>query len=274
MKKQNLLQFLVNKLRLIFPRGWSIVLKLITKLIPSLKTYKAYLLNSDYLYIDLSSNMCQGYFFYGGHPHENGTDRFFLKYIKPGFCVMDIGANVGYYTRLASKLVGSGSVISFEPLPKAYKLLKKNSYDLKNTEVFNCALSSDEGNGSFFIRDSGDTSSLLRINDNEKLQEIKVSIKTADSFIDNINKVDFVKIDVEGFEMEVLQGMTTIISKYRPIIIFEYLTGFGKIRGLFHSHYVDFFNKYDYSLHYVNNTGASVFTEEVSPMIAAMPFEK
>ena len=157
MKKINLLQFFINSFRLIFPRGWAKVLMLSTRFIPSLKEYKANLSNDDYLYIDLSDRMCLGYFFYGCHPHESGTERFFYKYCKPGFCVLDVGANIGYYTRLASKLVGdAGQVISFEPLPKAYNLLKKNTCDLDNTKIYKCGLSSSEGDMNFYVREAGD----------------------------------------------------------------------------------------------------------------------
>jgi len=271
----NLLQILVNSFRVIIPRGWAQILKLSARLIPSLKEYKAHLSNDDYLYIDLSDRMCIGYFFHGGHPHEAGTEHFFYKYCKPGFSVMDIGANVGYYTRLASKLVGDGGkVLGFEPLPKAYNLLLKNTCDLDNTKIYKCGLSSSEGDTNFYIREAGDTSSLLVANSNEKVQEIIVSIKKADSFINEMEKVDFVKIDVEGYELEVLLGMTAIISKYRPIIIFEYLIGYGKKMGVNYSDFMKFFNKFNYSLHYINHTESSDFTLSETNMIAAIPFEK
>ena len=115
---------------------------------------------------------------------------------------------------------------------------------------------------------------MLVANKNETVSKIIVSIKKADSFINEMKKVDFVKIDVEGYELEVLLGMRTIISKYRPIIVFEYLIGYSERMELSYSDFIKFFSSFDYSLHYLNHTGSSDFTLSQTSMIAAIPFEK
>ena len=94
-------------------------------------------------------------------PHEDGAPRLLRTVLTPGSVFVDIGANVGYFTRMASKLVGEqGRVLAFEPMPRAERILRLNTRDLSNVEVFPVALSSVEGLAEFYVRKRGDTSSL------------------------------------------------------------------------------------------------------------------
>lgn len=82
--------------------------------------------------------------------------------LRRGDVAVDIGANVGYYTRIASQLVGSdGAVLAFEPMPAAFRVLQLNCADLSNTRLFPVALSDSDSEVVFYVRKNGDTSSLL-----------------------------------------------------------------------------------------------------------------
>lgn len=215
-----LLQYVICALRSsILPRGWAPALLRLGKLIPSLRRYRAKLSNGDFLFVDLTQLMCFGYFFYGELPHERATPQILRKILVEGSVFIDVGANIGYFTRMASHLVGhNGMVYAFEPLPEAYALLRENTKDQSNVKVLPFAVADLPGETEFYVSRSGDRSSLLPV---EAVRVIKVKSLTLDSLLSEISRVDLVKIDVEGYETMVLQGGKQLIRQCRPIVLFE-----------------------------------------------------
>ena len=158
---------------------------------------------------DIADGGCFPLVKFGGYPHwaEDEIAIAALPLDKHSL-VVDVGANIGATVLLFSKL--AGSVIAFEPSPKALKLLNLNVP--ANAIVYPVALSDFEGSAVFEERDSLDLSSFSD-------QGITVPVRTLDSFG---LQPDLIKIDVEGFEPQVLRGATETL-KYRPIVIFEAL---------------------------------------------------
>lgn len=147
------------------------------------------------------------------------------NYIKPDKNVLDIGAHIGWYTvNLAKKC---NHVYSFECSPKTFNYLCSNialnSLDYKVTK-YNCALSTQEGVTKYYIRDpkDGGCNGICEF-ECDKVNNppsIDVPTKTLDSF--GITNVNFIKIDVEGHEKDVLEGgRQTIINNNYPPILFE-----------------------------------------------------
>jgi FkbM family methyltransferase len=133
--------------------------------------------------------------------------------IKKGDIVVDAGAYLGTFTILASKLVGdSGKVISFEPDPQNYSMLLKNIKlnDIKNVITINKGLWSRDTELNLNIQ--SDRSSFL-----PETSESKTIVSTTVVSLDNelkrlkINKIDFIKMDVEGAELEALKGSEKIL---------------------------------------------------------------
>ncbi len=143
-----------------------------------------------------------------GAGYETRYDNSFSATLRPGDCVWDIGANVGYYTKLFSERVGSeGTVFAFEPSPKNFSRLKSACSHLDNVKIFQSGLGRE--NGTLLLQqgsdDLGATSRVL-----EKADEgIEVNIRSGMSLIRDGDAMppNAVKIDVEGFEYEVLQGL-------------------------------------------------------------------
>lgn len=138
------------------------------------------------------------------------------KLIHPGMVVLDIGAHIGYYTRLFSKLVKrDGLVLAFEPCPENWPVLKYNLQRLhhKNVRIADKAVSFENGKATLFISPGHSNHSL---NAGYTAMQGKVEVETIalDSFLpaSGVEKVDFVKIDVEGAELLVLEGMREIIK--------------------------------------------------------------
>jgi len=183
-------------------------------------------INSDY--IDLLKG--QGY--------EKGTTRVFTELVKEGMNVVDIGANVGYYTLLAARRVGpSGKVYAFEPEPQNFKLLIENIQlnGYENVVAVQKAVSNRAGTASLFLglRGSG-SHSLLSSRDYGK-ETIAIETVTLDEFFEKEGSpaIQVIKMDIEGWEMEALDGMRKLIRLNSPLkMIVEFYTGGLLSRGM------------------------------------------
>ena len=166
--------------------------------------------------------------------YEPPTARVIAELLKPNETFIDVGANSGFFTLLASIRVGpSGRVLSFEPVPSMHKRLLENISvnGMNNVSVQNVALSNVEGALPMFEGPEGHKgiSSLRHIENSSATLEVKTL--PLDSFSDTLSSVKLIKIDVEGAEQLVLEGMTNILNKYHPYLVIEitddYLRAFG-----------------------------------------------
>jgi FkbM family methyltransferase len=150
------------------------------------------------------------------HSWEPAETAIFKKHIKAGMTVIDAGAYIGYYSVLASKLVGAnGTVYSFEPSPENADTLGKNAKlnDCNNIQIIRKAVSSKSGRTTFYpnpCNASGSTMFKDYSTHNSKDPEIEVEVVSLDDAVGN-RKVDFIKMDIEGGETNTLKGMTNII---------------------------------------------------------------
>ena len=166
----------------------------------------------------------------GGEIYRNGlfepeTVDFINNNLKEGMTFIDIGANIGQYTLLASKIVGeTGVVVSVEAVPDTFSKLNNNisiNY-LKNVASHNIALSDSEGFTTFHLGHYGNSgASSLKPTINTGAREIKVRTNTLDNLLYSLNAIDFIKIDVEGAEFMVLSGGKKTLEKFKPMIILE-----------------------------------------------------
>lgn len=134
-----------------------------------------------------------------------------VKHTMPGQVIWDIGANVGIYVELLLSLVGpGGTVVAFEPSPKSFDVLKKKYSRIPNVRLENVALSDRDGVAPFFETPATTTSSLDR-RETLATNEIEIAVKRGDSYASG-HFPNIVKIDVEGHELEVLNGMQGILK--------------------------------------------------------------
>jgi len=151
--------------------------------------------------------------------------KLFQTLINDYDLVTDIGANIGCTSILFGEL--AEQVISFEPSTTTYNLLQKNikQSGLENIILFNYALGSSNAFSEITYspdnRSGGFISNQTKISSGHVTE--KIEIKKLDDIIDdlNIQKIDFIKIDVEGFEKEVIEGARSTIERFRPIIVLE-----------------------------------------------------
>jgi len=154
-------------------------------------------------------------------------ELFFLKkIIRPGFTCLDIGANLGYYSTFLSRLVGAaGKVMAVEPVPLFQEIWKENvrASGLANLTMWPYALGGQntriqmgtpERDG---LLHHGMTKIMSSAQDSYA-RTYEVEMKIPDELFINLNRLDFVKCDVEGYEYEVFRNMQKTLRKFRPLI--------------------------------------------------------
>lgn len=177
------------------------------------------------------------------------------KIIKKGDVVIDVGAFVdGWYTLFPAALVGEeGHVYSFEPAPEYYKRLKENIAlnKLKNITLVKKGVYDKAKTLSFYVAEG--RSSLLKeqAESYKKTAAPKVTIQTVtlDSFItfNKIKKVSFIKVDVEGVEMNVLRGAIKTLKRMHPNLIIEIVDEQLKLGGSSKKEVITFLENLGYS---------------------------
>ena len=141
--------------------------------------------------------------------------------------MLDVGANIGNHSLAFSTF--AEKVFSFEPGEKAFNLLSRNINinQLNNVTVFNFGLSNHDQQTTLYTENSGNLgeSSLYKHNlvDKEFIENT-VTLKRGDAFAHEheLSQLDFIKVDVEGHEREVIEGLSDTIKKFRPIVQLEW----------------------------------------------------
>ncbi len=179
-------------------------------------------------------SMRQTFQFYASNRiHEEATTKLFKQIVKEKDVVVDLGANIGYFTLLAAKLVGkNGKVFSLEPEPKNFSYLKKNIEINNYSQVIanQKAVSNKNGKTKLYVcsYDTGhhtinQYSGIEAYSRGRKSKEESIEIETVtlDSFLEGrTDSVDVIKMDVEGAEALVLAGMDKTLRSNQGIKMF------------------------------------------------------
>lgn len=146
-------------------------------------------------------------------------------------CFFDVGANVGLYAWQVRKVCPLRKILAFEPDPENFKLLEmtRNEANAKNLEIYPYALSNETGDTSFFQDTLTSATGCIAGKDKPWIEQylngssntISVKMQTLDSVIQNDKIPSLIKIDVEGHEIEVLDGGRKTLSKKKPLLIIE-----------------------------------------------------
>jgi hypothetical protein len=135
--------------------------------------------------------------------YENKELEIVGKYLKPGMACIDVGANVGVYSVLAAqKVEDMGAIYAFEPFFGIYEVLLKNSELYKNIKPFNCGLNNKSG-----------------INYFKGIKELDLNVSVGDDILKNVEKVDFIKVDVDGAEPGVVEGLQNLINRSPNLVM-------------------------------------------------------
>ncbi len=160
--------------------------------------------------------------------YEPDVRSFLNAALKPGHTFIDCGANVGYFSIQAGALVGAqGTVVAIEANPKTYKLLERNLKVNGFGIPVHCAITSEAGEVQLFMPHDWDIYSSLRADglvEGRADHSFKVKGRTLDEVVRELGltRVDLVKIDIEGGELDALRSAPHLLTHLRPFIITEY----------------------------------------------------
>lgn len=172
-------------------------------------------------------------YYFGVNAFEDGTISLWTKLVNKSDVIIDIGANTGIYTMLASSINPKSNIYAFEPIYRVYNILEKN---IKNNslhpkvEAFKMALSDYNGVGQMYDLpvEHMYTASLNKNIHEERGQKLEatvenVEVSTLDAFKQKklLSKIDLIKIDVESHEPSVLKGMVEILKNDLPTMVVE-----------------------------------------------------
>lgn len=192
------------------------------------------------LHLDLTKNL----------EYDRLTKAIMKKNIKSSSNCIDIGCHKGEILEILLKLSPNGTHFAFEPIPSMFEDLSTN-FKGKAT-IFPFALAEQEGSSIFqFVKNAPAYSGLKKRKynvSNPEIEEIEVEIKRLDSVIPEDTRIDFIKIDVEGAEFDVLKGAKKILEKNKPTIVFEFGKGASDFYGTKPSELYVFFNNLNYKI--------------------------
>ena len=201
-----------------------------------------------------------------GKDPEQEIKEIFLENISPGDVVIDVGSNIGDYTLIASKKVGdSGKVLSFEPLSETFLTLNRN---LQLNEITNCmffqkAVGEKPGLANLYKNNLSGTMGHLdsSLNGKDLIKRDEIEVVTIDDVLtsEHIDTVNMIKIDVEGFEHEVLLGCLQSFkeNKIKKILCevhFKYLESKGKSEEAIY----DLLREHNFTITPISRKGARV----------------
>ena len=160
--------------------------------------------------------------------YEYAYRSVFIGQIATGSIAIDIGANLGEYTLLAARTTGStGRVLAVEPNPELCRRLERNLAlsEITNVQILPCAVGSSEGEGRLVVPDSCHALGTLKRDAYRDLASTthRVPIRRLDDLLayEDVGRLDVVKLDVEGWELEVLRGASATLSGAKPVVLYE-----------------------------------------------------
>ena len=176
------------------------------------------------------------------------------KFIKPDTIVLDVGSNFGQMSILWSKYTTNVEVYSFEASKYVFSILKKNvELNKANVKLFNSFVG-NKSSEEFYIEKSQITSEAYKTYGSNQIKEAK-NKKNSEKIdalkIDDLNfnkKISAMKIDVQGYDLEVLKGARETIKKYKMPIIFEYEKDFEKDLNHSFKDFLNFIESIDYEI--------------------------
>lgn len=207
--------------------------------------------------------------------YEEHVTRVIRTFLRPGVVVLDIGANVGYYTLLsAARISDTGKVIAFEPSSDNCALLRmsvrRNNFN--NVVVHTKAVASKNGYVGFGGRDGSNGGVSLSINTSHPTQVEAVAL---DTFLQDESKIDLIKMDIEGAEGLALNGMKQLLQRHHPVILSEFSPdALRALSGISPEDYLNGLRALGYELRVISNGGVTNLPSQTNDEIMTIYAER
>jgi FkbM family methyltransferase len=183
--------------------------------------------------------------------------------------MLDIGANIGWYSLLVASINEHTAIHAFEPIPNTFKRLLDNCSLNKADSIVchNFGFSSEPGSFPFYFYPEGSGNASIRnLAVREDAEVIDCELRTLSSFCLDLppaSLVDFIKCDVEGNELFVFQGSSSVLEKYKPILLVELLRKWCAPFGYHPNEVLELMLSLGYSAYGVNSIGRLVFIDSI-----------
>lgn len=181
--------------------------------------------------------------------YDKQTKRIMQIVLEDESTFIDVGSHKGEVLELALKISKKGKHFAFEPIP--YLFYKLNDKYGSKCEVLNYGLSDQKKQSSFQHVTTNPAYSGIKKRTypkEEQVETIQIQLDTLDNQLKQHDRVDMIKIDVEGAELEVLRGAKKIIEKFHPIIVFEHGLGASDHYNTSPEDILNFFDDHQYQL--------------------------
>lgn len=200
------------------------------------------------------------------------------KLIGRDSVVFDIGANIGYYTLIAAHKATHGSVHSFEPVHVNFQALEKNISlnNLSNVIANACGISNAHSMEKYYVS-SIDNSGMSGMKPAENFSGLVETINTitVDDYVreHDLERLDFVKIDIEGNELNALMGMKNVLQKFKPVIFIELVEKHLQKFDTNIAAVYNFLRSYEYAPYEIVSAGVfkAIQVEKESDMMVFLP---
>lgn len=245
----------------------------------ALSRFLAHLLRSDYteidghkMYLDPDDSLLLS--IWGGHEHFE--TQVIVDAVRPGDTVLDIGANIGYYTLLFARQTGpQGTVIAFEPDPDNFALLKKNveANGYQNVELVQKAVSNENGAITLYLDQKYKGNHRIRPFDGAS-RSIEIEAVALQDFLkDRAEEIDLIKIDIEGAEPMALESMAETLKKGTTTIVTEFYPKALKECGNDPGAYLAFLTECGFALYEINEKAQKLERASASGLLQQYPVD-
>ncbi|MDB9985051.1 FkbM family methyltransferase [Gammaproteobacteria bacterium] len=211
-------------------------------------------------------------YWYHGKSREANSMTLFKKIIKQDDIVIEVGGHIGFITQYFSQLVGpKGKVIVFEPGSNNLPYIKTNIKVLSNVLLEEKAVGKEDGFITFYEEGlTGQNNSVVKNFDglitNKNLANVSydyiqrdVKLISLDQYLDQFERLDFIKIDIEGGEWDALQGFNKMIFLLKPVIMVEVQTERQEILKFFKDMDYILFNPNMYQIDNTKDLNKNIF---------------
>jgi FkbM family methyltransferase len=169
-------------------------------------------------------DLIQAYIFWNPTGYDRHAVAMVKRYVRPGAVFLDLGAHVGYYSLIAAKLVGAGGkVIAVEPDPKNYARLCRNIElnGFSQIAAINKGISDSRDVLRLYRDTTGNSGAHAFVTGGTPIDTVDVEVDTIDNIVQDmgLNRVDFVKVDIQGFEFRAFA--TSGVFRFKPTILTE-----------------------------------------------------
>jgi FkbM family methyltransferase len=226
---------------------------------------------------NLQSHIDAQIFWQGYQEADRGEIILMKKLLNPGSIFIDVGANIGVFSLVAASIAKHGEIHAFEPSKRLFSKLNENitlngftNIKTNNQGLFNEAIDKTLHHPTGKGMVNAGAASLFPENQSEadNLEIENISLITFDSYVDKhkFTKIDLIKMDIEGAEMDALQGAVDSLIRFKPQILMELDESCIQRAGYSFKEILDFWHKLNYEINYINFDGSYIKIDSLNQL--------